>query len=300
MIPRRSLSQAIEPFLRQMAADGRAASSIRSYQRELLLLDQAVGDAPLNRLTPDRLNGYLASPGVQMKVDGTAKHASTVNRAKSVIRAFFRWCQQTGLIERDPAAHVRLAVTATPVTAHMTRRELNRFLGMIRRSRHPLALRDYALFATLAYTGIRLSDVIRLRPSDVDLFQGQLLLRRTKGGRCEPRHLPARLRPILSPYIRNGSRGAGSNGEAVFVTQQGRPLSPRGVQYRFALWLQRARIRKPLSVHSLRHTFGTLLYRATKDLLLVSRALGHRDVKSTLRYAHLGDHILANAINRMW
>jgi hypothetical protein len=46
MTPRPSLSQAIEPFLRQMAADGRTASSIRSYQRELLPLDQAVGDAP--------------------------------------------------------------------------------------------------------------------------------------------------------------------------------------------------------------------------------------------------------------
>jgi integrase/recombinase XerC len=72
------------------------------------------------------------------------------------------------------------------------------------------------------------------------------------------------------------------------------------VQYRFAFWLRRARIRKALSVHSLRHTFGTLLYQATKDLLLVGRALGHRDVKSTQRYAHLGDRLLAKAVNAMW
>jgi integrase/recombinase XerC len=276
-----SLSQAIEPFLRQMAADGRTALSIRSYRRELLLLTQALADVPLSRLTPDRLNGYLTSPRVQLKVDGTPKRASTVNRAKSVIRAFFRWCQQTGVTERNPAAHVRLAVTATPVTPHMTRVELARFLRMIRRFRHPLAFRDYALFATLAYTGIRLSDIIRLGGSDVDLVHRQLLLRRTKGGRSERRHLPARLSPILSLYIRSRSLRAASNGGPLFVTRHGRPLSPRGVQYRFAFWLRRARIQKPLSVHSLRHTFGTLLYQATKDLLLVSRALGHRDVKST-------------------
>ena len=294
------LSQSIEPFLRQMAADGRTASSIRSYRRELLLLAQAVGDVSLKSLTPDRLNSYLTSSRIQLKVDGTPKQASTVNRVKSVIRAFARWCQQAGLTEHNPAAHVRLAVTAAPITPYMTRVELNRFLGMMRRSRHPLALRDYALFATLAYTGIRLSDVIRLKPSDVDLLQGQLLLRQTKGGRREARHMPARLRPVLSLYIRRGQPKGGSNGEAVFVTRHGRPLSPREVQYRFALWLRRAQIRESLSVHSLRHTFGTLLYQATKDLLLVSRALGHRDVKSTLRYAHLGDQVLAKAVNRMW
>lgn len=295
-----SLSEAIEPFLRQMAADGRTALSIRSYRRELLLLTRALTDVSLNRVTPDLLNSYLTSPAVQLTVDGTAKQASTINRAKSVIRAFFRWCQQIGLIERNPAAHLRFAVTAPPVTPHMTRAELNRFLRTIRRSRHPLAERDHALFATLAYTGIRLSDVIRLRTRDVDLVHRQLLLRRTKGGRCEVRPLSARLGMILSRYIRSCPPMAEGDGEALFFNGQGQALSPRGVQYRFALWLRRARIRKPLTVHSLRHTFGTLLYRATKDLLLVSRALGHRDVKSTTRYAHLSDHILAKAINRMW
>lgn len=295
-----SLSRAIEPFLRQMAADGRTALSIRSYRRELLLLTRSLTDVSLARVTPDLLNSYLTSPAVQLMVDDTPKQASTVNRTKSVIRAFFRWCQQTGLIERNPAARVRLALTVTPVTPHMTRAELARFLRMMRGSRHPLAPRDYALFTTLAHTGIRLSDVIRLRASDVDLFHRQLLLRRTKGGRCEPRHLPTRLRSILSLYIRSRSQRGANNGAALFVTRDGRRLSPRGVQYRFAFWLRRARIQKLVSVHSLRHTFGTLLYQATRDLLLVSRALGHRDVKSTLRYAHLGDHILAKAINRIW
>jgi site-specific recombinase XerD len=113
-----SLSRAIEPFLRQMTADGRTVLSIRSYRRELLLLAEGVADVPLSRLNPDRLNSYLTSAKVQLKADGTPKQASTVNRAKSVIRAFFRSCQQTGLIEQNPTAHLRLAVTATPVTPH--------------------------------------------------------------------------------------------------------------------------------------------------------------------------------------
>ncbi len=109
MASRASLSRATEAFLRQMAADGRTPMSIHSYQRQLASFAQAVGDVPLRRLTPDHLNGYLTSPTVRLQVDGTPKATSTINRGKSVIRAFFRWCELTGLIERNPAAHVRLA-----------------------------------------------------------------------------------------------------------------------------------------------------------------------------------------------
>ncbi|MBI4589701.1 MAG: tyrosine-type recombinase/integrase [Candidatus Rokubacteria bacterium] len=291
------LSRATEPFLRQMAADGRTPLSIRSYQRQLLLLTRALGDVPLSRLTPDHLNGYLTSSAVQVKTDGTPKQASTINRTKSVIRAFCRWCDQTGLIERNPAAHIRLAMTSTPVTRHMTRDEVGRFLWSIQRSRHPLAARDHALFATLAYTGIRLSGVISLRVSDIDLRHRRLVLCRTKGGRLERRHLPVRLSPILSGYLRSRPAVDANTGKSLFVTRQGRLLSPRAVQYGFAFWLRRARIRKAVSIHSLRHTFGTLLYQATKDLVLVSRALGHQDVKSTQRYAHVDDRRLVRAIN---
>jgi site-specific recombinase XerD len=216
MASRASLSRATEAFLRQMAADGRTPMSIHSYQRQLASFAQAVGDVPLRRLTPDHLNGYLTSPTVRLQVDGTPKATSTINRGKSVIRAFFRWCELTGLIERNPAAHVRLARPPASVTRHMTRGEAGRFLRTIRRARNPLSARDHALFATLVWTGIR-----------------------------------------------------------------------------------RARIQKALSVHSLRHTFGTLLYQATRDLVLVSRALGHRDVKSTQRYVHLDDRVIAQAVSRM-
>lgn len=297
MTPRYCLSRAVESFLRQMAADGRTSASIQSYRRQLVLLTQALGDVPLTRLTSDGLNGYLTSAAVQLKTDGTPKQATTVNRTKSVIRALFRWCEQMGLVKRNPAAHVRLAVASAPVTRHMTRAEVSRFLRTIRRARHPLSLRDHALFATLAYTGIRLSDVIRLKRSDVDLRHRELVLRRSKGDRRERRYLPVRLNPILSGYLRARLATGATAREPLFITPQGRPLSPRAVQYRFAFWLYQARVRKTLSVHSLRHTFGTLLYQATKDLVLVSHALGHRDVKSTQRYAHIDDWRLVRAVN---
>lgn len=294
------LTKFIESFLRQMAADGRSPGSIRSYRRELVFLSQFMGATPTRSITADLLNQYLTSSGVQAMLGGEPKQTSTINRTKSVIRAFFRWCQQTGVLKKNPAAYIRLVVAAAPPTPFMTRTEIARFLHTIGESRNPLAARDYALFGTLAYTGIRLSEVVRVRAHDVDIARRLLHLQRTKGGRQERRQLPAVLRRILSRYIGKRLQNNGNDDGTLFVSQLGKPLSARALQYRFRFWLRRARIRKQLSVHSLRHTFGTLLYRATRDLVLVSRALGHRDLKSTLRYTHQGDDALARAVNMIW
>ncbi len=74
---------------------------------------------------------------------------------------------------------------------------------------------------------------------------------------------------------------------------------PRGDPYRFTFWLRRSGIRRRMSVHALRHTFATLLYRTSGDLLLVSRALGHRDIRTTQRYVHIDDPWLVRAINQL-
>jgi len=181
----------------------------------------------------------------------------------------------------------------------MARGELRRFLSGIERSVHPLARRDHALFSTLAYTGVRLSEITRSVWGDLDLRHRRLLLPSVKGGRAETRHVSRRLLQILADYslrVRNGVR---ADLLPMFASSGYRPLSPRGVQYRFGFWLTRSGIRRRLSVHSLRHTFATLLYRATRDLLLVSRALGHRDVRTTQRYAHIEDRLLVRAVNRL-
>jgi len=71
------------------------------------------------------------------------------------------------------------------------------------------------------------------------------------------------------------------------------------VQYRFAFWLSKSGIRHRVSVHSLRHTFATLPYRESGDLLLVNRALGHRDIRTTQRNVHVEDRRRSRALNRL-
>lgn len=74
------LSQVVEPFLRQMAADDRTGSSILSYRRQLQLLIEVLGDGLLDQVKPHQSNDYLTLPSVVSKADGVPKHTIIQNR----------------------------------------------------------------------------------------------------------------------------------------------------------------------------------------------------------------------------
>ena len=82
----------------------------------------------------------------------------------------------------------------------------------------------------------------------------------------------------------------------LFRNQSGRRLGARAIQLKFARWVQDAGIDRPVSVHSLHHTFATPLYEKTGDLYLVQRALGHRQITTTEIYARVSDEALRRAV----
>jgi integrase/recombinase XerC len=292
------VSMIIGEFLEEMSATGRRPSSVASYARELETLRQCLHDPPLATISAADVGRFLSSAAVRTKRDGGEKAPTTLNRTRAVIRAFFSWCERTDRIHRSPAFFVRQQHACAPMVRYMSRRELDTFLSRIYRSKHRLARRDHALFATIALTGARLSEASKIVWGDLDLRHHRLALRSVKGGGADSRLVPSRLRRVLLGYRRD-TAAPREGPRPIFCSTRGRALAPRSIQYRFAFWLSRAGIRRKMSVHSLRHTFATLLYRATRDLLLVSRALGHRDIRTTCRYAHTDDRWLVRALNRL-
>ena len=92
---------------------------------------------------------------------------------------------------------------------------------------------------------------------------------------------------------------ATSDCAALFISSRGTRLCCRQVAQRLAYWLGKASIVKNITPHGLRHTFATHLYASTSDLLLVKRALGHRNISTTEIYTHLSDERLEVALESM-
>ena len=102
---------------------------------------------------------------------------------------------------------------------------------------------------------------------------------------------------LLAAYIKE-SRTQGDCGPntPLLRSRSGRRLGARAIQLKFTKWVKDAGIDRPVTVHSLRHTFATRLYEKTGDLYLVQRALGHRNITTTEVYARVSDERLREAV----
>lgn len=214
-----------------------------------------------------------------------------MNRIKSAFRSFFKWALQSGLISHNPAASLPMSRAASQRTTPITMEEINTLLHTISESGDPYAERDEALFATYAFTGIRCAEALALRVKDYDRSSFTLYLPKVKRGTGRLQPIPHRLSRVLGKWIsilrRNGRADLSS---LLFCGKNPeRSLTTRQIRFRLNRWKALSGIREDLTVHSFRAGFATHLYRATGDLLLVHYAIGHTDVRTTVRY--IGNHL---------
>jgi integrase/recombinase XerD len=149
-------------------------------------------------------------------------------------------------------------------------------------------LRNIAIVYTLLYTGIRISELCALNHDDIQINDGQgKLLVRNKKGEIE-RVIP--LSKKVSEHLKNYIDSLDIKGEALFVTNKNKRISPRAVQY----MLQKYNV----TPHKLRHTFCQKLINNGIDVYTVAKLAGHRDVNVTKRYVVNRELNLENAINQ--
>lgn len=294
-----SLAGAAEAFVAQLAADGRSPLTVSAYRRDLRLFARVsarLGAASLSTLDADTLARALGDPGMLASADGTPKAAATIHRCRAAVKSLLAWAHREGLLADDLARRVRLGRLPRTTPAYLTESEKRRLLRELKGRSAPEDLRDRAIIEVFLGTGIRLAELVALDVDDVDLDAKHLHVRRAKGGSPQVKFLKTSLRTLLRSFLAERRRAADAECPALFLSSRGSRLCARQVANRLALWLRRAGIAKDLSPHALRHTFATHLYGKTGDLLLVQRALCHRDVATTQVYTHLADADLEDAL----
>jgi integrase/recombinase XerC len=241
------------------------------------------------------LTGHTAT----MQADGTPKAPATINRARAAMKSFFNWAMRLGMVRENPASDIHLQHVPRATPTFLTDAEVRRLIKALAGHTGELVKRDRVLIETFLATGIRLQELVNLDIDDVDLDAKHLHIRRAKGGQPQVKFLNTHLRGLLRSYLVWRKRQGTGTCLALFLSQRGTRLSPRQVAYRFDYWVTCAGIEKDISPHGLRHTFATRLYSRTGDLLVVQRALGHRNIATTEIYTHLVDGVLEEALERL-
>ena len=293
--------QAVEAFSRKLAADGRSPNTISAYLRDLRCLVGVLSarhpGVTTSQVTPGMLDDALTAPAVLRTVSDTPRSPASLHRFKAAVRSFFTWLEEIGQALENPARSVTLHRVPRTPPSFLTEAEKRRLLKELRGRSATLAIRDRVVIELFLGTGIRLQELVDLDIDDVDLDAKHLHVR-AKGDVPQVKFLKSKLRSLLRGYLKGHRQGDGEC-RALFLSNRGTRLCERQVARRLEHWLKAAGIKKHLTPHSLRHTFATHLYSRTGDILVVQRALGHRDLSTTQIYTHLVDGVLEDAIERL-
>lgn len=250
-------------------------------------------ETSLDRIPRDHLINYLTHLR-----DTLAYKAATMNRVVSSLRVFFQFCVEEKLLEVNPAEDLRRPKLPQRLPVYLLREELLKLFDAPNRS-EPAGRRDYAILITLAYTGLRLQELVGLNTTDIDFPRAVLrVFGKGRKERLVPMNETVAL--ALRDMLEDPDRLVVDGERAVFLNQRGRRLSGRAVQYLVDRYVIQAGIsREHISPHKLRHTFATLLYGNDVDLVDIQSLMGHASLTSTQIYTHTNTGRLQSAIDRL-
>jgi len=277
-------------------ARGLRPSSILAYDSALqqfrAYVQWRLEDRPPDRVTARDVLGYLE----YLRTD-RGNGDSAVNRQVVILRSFYRAMVAMGHLDppgNPMAGFPTIKAVPKKLPVVLSADEIERLL-VVPGTDTVLGLRDRAMLALLYGTGARASECASLREGDVDL-DAMTITVTGKGGHQRTIPLNERVAAALQLYAR--VRGSALPAAPFFRSRLGRAMSRSSVYERVRKWGQRARIRKVVSPHRLRHTFATHLVRAGVGLMTIRDLLGHRLITSTQIYLHVTAHDMRDAADR--
>jgi len=266
------IHEAHDLFQLQLRANGRSINTQQQYARHVRLFEAWLvatdRSTDVNLIDHVAVAEFLCSPVAREKRGGGPRKGTSANGLRSSLRGFFTWAHVAGYAQRNAAGLVRRARCSPVMGRVLSPDDVKRLEHVLATAAGPEAERDRVMIGILLGCGLRVGSLAGLSAEDV--AGGEILVRTAKGDAPVRVFVPRALRPLVDRYV------AGRTGPLF-------PVTTRHVARRLRLWCERARV-QPASPHALRRTFGTRLYAACRDPLVVQRGLGHRSLASTMSY----------------
>lgn len=254
----------------------------QAYLHDLKIFCVFLDEAGIDLLQVGRTHLDVFSRVHEQYTDSNA----SVARRLAAISAFYRFLLLDEVIEKSPAEYIRRPTIDPDFTATqaLTQREALRLLDAA--TEH--SLRAQTLVDLLLSTGLRISEALSIRESDIS--EGRLLITR-KGGKKSAVYLPEHtLRNLRKLTTTTGleveTQGKTGTSPLVFITRTGKPWQRSNVDRLLRKLALTASIRKTVSAHVLRHTHATLALEMGVALHHLQDSLGHKDPRTTRRYDH--------------
>ena len=287
-----NLSEQVEDYLRYSQVErGLSNNTITAYRQDLtsfirFLQKENLTSWPTKVLDID---AFLAEQRDQRKA------TSSISRLITSLRKFYQWLVRQNIQKLNPMLEIDSPKKRRTLPVALTVNEVNNLLEQPDTKKN-LGLRDRALLETLYATGIRVSELINLKFTDL---HEELKLVKVFGKGSKERLIP--ISEVALSWIDSYKEKVrdplilkiGKNTDFIFLNSRGGSLTRQAVWQIIKHYCKMAGIQKNVTPHTLRHTFATHLLENGADLRVVQEILGHSDISTTQIYTNLSQkHIL--------
>lgn len=271
-----------ESFIRWIAIErGLSEAYQLSVRQSLDALAKWLKDKPLKEVGTEELAGFLS----QRRNEGLS--ASSLRITTVHLKVFFRWLAAKGKLEMDPAEPLLSPKPDQTLPETLHAEEVAKLLESIDPS-SPLGRRDRAMLELFYSSGLRLSELCRLRLEMMDLEEGFLRIT-GKGNKTRVVRMGTKAKEAFADYLTNARPQlvTKKTSSHAFISVRGGPLSPDRVRQVVKERARMAGIDQNVYPHLLRHSFATHLLEGGADLRVIQELLGHADISTTQIYTHV-------------
>jgi integrase/recombinase XerD len=282
----RAYEEKLADFLTHLQLErGASPHTVEAYRRDLIDLGDFVEHEDPDTIAVSVLDDY----GLALRDRGLSP--ATVRRRLAAVRAFLKHRAREGARNAAPGRGMPLPRLGRQLPEPLTKAETERIVTMPDAT--PRGLRDRAMLELLYGAGLRVSELVSLRVSDVDLRDGLV--------RCMGKGAKQRLVPMgksateaARVYLQRGRPYLGrlQRGDILFLNHRGQGITRQAVFQLVREHARRAGVAKEVTPHTLRHSFATHLIQGGADLRSVQEMLGHASIETTQVYTHVSpDHV---------
>lgn len=289
----------LERFITYMIAERNASTfTVRNYRREVEQFLQFIDMQEVSRL--GAVDRRIARRYVAWLSEKGYERASIARRL-SEVRSFYAFLRRERLITVNPFESISAPKLPQRLPKYLSIQEVDQLLAAPDRSDH-YGLRDAAILEVLYASGLRVSELVNLNVSNVNMRAGELRVW-GKGAKERVALIGQSACSALSAYVQTArpqfvAQHKGTAPPALFLNRWGTRLSARSVQSMLDHMARAAGLGKRVTPHMLRHTFATHLLDGGADLRVVQELLGHANLTATQIYTHVSQRAARKAYLR--
>jgi len=268
---------------------GLSKNTVSSYKNDISSFLSWLNKKQINyqQVSGNNINEFISN------LFNSGLKSSSINRKISSIKHFYLFLSKKKIIKYSPADEIETPKQEKYLPISMSEDEVERLLSSPNSNRI-IERRDKAMIEILYATGMRISELVNLKLTDVD-FNRSVLKVFGKGSKERLVPYGEKAAEALDIYLRDRKRSDSKN---VFLSNRGSQITRGAFWQRIKIYIKRENLKSSISPHTLRHAFATHLLNRGADLRSVQILLGHSDLSTTQIYTHIAKQRLGEILKK--